>query len=91
MSALKIFILLVFIAIITSPCQGLPTYSISCCTRLAKRIPKNMLKHVTKVRSQKKDGICSLRAIVLYVENKQRCMDPKNKVLQLWLKENKHL
>ncbi|CAH2296848.1 C-C motif chemokine 28 [Pelobates cultripes] len=68
---------------------GLRDNFMSCCTQLAKRIPKNMLQQVTKVHFQKKDGICNLQAIVLHVRNQKKCMDPNIKSLRKWIK--KHL
>ncbi|XP_063813533.1 C-C motif chemokine 27 [Pseudophryne corroboree] len=95
MSALQTTILVACILVITAPPgQGMPFHPVPCCTKLAKRIPKNLLQQVTKVRFQKNDGICSLKAIVLHVEDQQRCMDPNNRALQAWVKKNqpnKHL
>ncbi|XP_068128471.1 C-C motif chemokine 27 [Hyperolius riggenbachi] len=82
------------VVIMAAVCQGMPTHSVSCCTKLAKNFPKNLLKQVTKVRFQKKDGVCNLRAIVLYIGNQQKCVDPQNKTVQTWIKKNrpaKHL
>ncbi|KAG9465811.1 hypothetical protein GDO78_017697 [Eleutherodactylus coqui] len=81
-------LLLLLLVSTTLTSQGLPSSSASCCTQLAKHIPKNLLPRVTKVRLQKKDGICSLQAIVLHVENHLKCMDPKNRFLQQWVKRH---
>ncbi|XP_077137423.1 C-C motif chemokine 27 [Ranitomeya variabilis] len=81
-----LMLLLVYVAVTQ---QGLPPSSASCCTQLAKRIPKNMLQKVTKVQFQEKDGICSLKAIVLLVENQLKCMDPTNRVLQQWVRRHR--
>ncbi|XP_075703719.1 C-C motif chemokine 27 [Rhinoderma darwinii] len=89
MATMRVLVVLVLLMVfITVTRQGLPSASASCCTQLAKRIPKNMLQQVTEVRLQKKDGICSLRAIVLHVENHLKCMDPKNRFLQHWVKKH---
>ncbi|KAM4049263.1 C-C motif chemokine 27 [Anomaloglossus baeobatrachus] len=82
-------LLLLLLASITVTQQGLPFSSASCCTQLAKRIPKNLLQKVTKVQFQKKDGICSLKAIVLLVENQLKCMDPNNRFLQQWVRKHR--
>ncbi|XP_063312857.1 C-C motif chemokine 27 [Pelobates fuscus] len=68
--------------------DGLRDNFMSCCTQLAKRIPKNMLPQVTKVHFQKKDGICNLQAIVLHVRNQKKCMDPNIKSLRKWIKNH---
>ncbi|XP_073412814.1 C-C motif chemokine 27 [Dendrobates tinctorius] len=81
-----LLLLLVYVAVTQ---QGLPPSSASCCTQLAKRIPKNMLQKVTKVQFQKKDGMCSLKAIVLLVENQLKCMDPTNRFLQQWVRRHR--
>uniref|UniRef100_A0A8C5LMI0 Uncharacterized protein n=1 Tax=Leptobrachium leishanense TaxID=445787 RepID=A0A8C5LMI0_9ANUR len=47
--------------------SGVPGNFLSCCTQLAKRVPKNMLPQVTRVQFQKNDGICHLQAIVVTV------------------------
>ncbi|KAM5193769.1 C-C motif chemokine 27 [Mantella aurantiaca] len=95
MSPLKLLALVALsLAMIMELCQGLPIYTMACCTQLAKHMPKNLLKNVTKVRFQKKDGLCHLRAIVLYVGKQQKCMDPNNKALKTWIKKTrlgKHL
>ncbi|CAN2391530.1 hypothetical protein PRIEUP_LOCUS1570, partial [Pristimantis euphronides] len=65
MASLRFLVLLVLLLVsITITHQGLPSSSASCCTQLAKRIPKNLLQQVTKVQLQKKDGICNIQAIV---------------------------
>ncbi|XP_073467709.1 C-C motif chemokine 27 [Aquarana catesbeiana] len=88
MSPLKLLALVALSMVLISALgQGMPIYTMSCCTQLAKHLPKNLLKNVTKVRFQKRDGICNLRAIVLYVGKKQKCMDPNNKALIAWIKK----
>ncbi|KAM3936642.1 C-C motif chemokine 27 [Leptodactylus fuscus] len=68
--------------------QGLPSSTSSCCTKLAFHIPKNMLRRVTDVQLQKKDGICHIRAIVLHVNNQLKCMDPANRFLHQWVQKH---
>ncbi|XP_069820988.1 C-C motif chemokine 27 [Dendropsophus ebraccatus] len=84
-----LFILLLLMVSITVTQQGLASSSTSCCTRLAKRIPKNLLPQVTRVEIQKKDGICNLQAIVLHVDHQQKCMDPQNRFLQHWVRKHR--
>ncbi|XP_040191559.1 C-C motif chemokine 27 [Rana temporaria] len=88
MSPLKLLALVALgMVIISALCQGMPIRTVSCCTKLAKHIPKNLLKNVMKVRFQKRDGLCNLRAIVLYVGRQQKCVDPNNKALIGWIKK----
>ncbi|KAE8636877.1 hypothetical protein XENTR_v10003182 [Xenopus tropicalis] len=67
--------------------DGLPTNFAHCCTEVARRIPRNLLPHVTGMRIQKNNGICNIRAVVLHVNNKQICLDPKNRSLQKWIQK----
>lgn len=90
MASPRFLILLILLMVsITVTHQGIPSSSASCCTQLAKRIPRNMLQKVTKVQVQKIDGICHLQAIVLHVENQLKCMDPKNRFLQQWVRRHR--
>ncbi|XP_040276773.1 C-C motif chemokine 28-like [Bufo bufo] len=89
MCPLKFLILLLLLLLsITVTHQGLAPSSASCCTQVAKHIPRNMLQQVTKVQLQKKDGICNIKAIVLHVDNQLKCMDPKNRLLQKWVRKH---
>ncbi|OCU02761.1 C-C motif chemokine 28-like [Xenopus laevis] len=81
-------VILVLILCATLYCtDGLPTNFAHCCTEVARRIPQNLLPRVTGVQIQKSDGICNIRAVVLQVNNKKICMDPKNRSLQKWMKK----
>ncbi|MEE6457749.1 hypothetical protein FKM82_000014 [Ascaphus truei] len=83
---LLVFVVGIMTTVLEFP-EGLPSHAAPCCTQLAKRIPQNMLQHVTRVQFQRSNGVCILQAVVLHVYNQVKCMDPKNRTLKKWLKK----
>ncbi|XP_053313927.1 C-C motif chemokine 28 [Spea bombifrons] len=60
---------------------------IQCCTEYSDRIPKKVLQRVKSYKIQQANGICNLRAVVLYTRHKTLCMNPKNKHVMRWIKK----
>ncbi|KAM4052999.1 C-C motif chemokine 28 [Anomaloglossus baeobatrachus] len=60
--------------------------SAKCCTQLGEKISKALLKKVKSYEIQKQDGNCHLHAIVLYLNYKSLCMNPKNMRVRQWIR-----
>uniref|UniRef100_A0A6I8R2K8 Uncharacterized protein n=1 Tax=Xenopus tropicalis TaxID=8364 RepID=A0A6I8R2K8_XENTR len=58
---------------------GLPTNFAHCCTEVARRIPRNLLPHVTGMRIQKNNGICNIRAVVKLAPSNHIALEQKAK------------
>ncbi|KAM4809537.1 C-C motif chemokine 28 [Rhinophrynus dorsalis] len=61
--------------------------SVSCCTELGDHIPKRMLRRAKSYKIQQSNGICNLRAIVLYTKHKILCVNPKNRIIKKWIQK----
>ncbi|XP_029442568.1 C-C motif chemokine 27-like [Rhinatrema bivittatum] len=64
---------------------GAPKVGQTCCTEVARAVPRRMFTRVKKVTFQLNDGVCKVEAAVLTLKNKKLCIDPKNKDLMKWL------
>ncbi|XP_072011028.1 C-C motif chemokine 28-like [Engystomops pustulosus] len=84
------FLILLVLLVVSIPVthQGLSSPPASCCTKVARNIPRNMLRKVSRVQIQKKDGICNIAAIVLHVNLQLKCLDPRNQFLQQWVRRH---
>ncbi|KAK1174427.1 C-C motif chemokine 28-like [Acipenser oxyrinchus oxyrinchus] len=58
----------------------------SCCSQTGTRIPMRLLKRVNKFDIQKSDGICDIKAVILYYRRKKFCADPENNSLKKWIR-----
>nr|XP_006013837.1 PREDICTED: C-C motif chemokine 28-like isoform X2 [Latimeria chalumnae] len=47
-----------------------------------------LLRKVKSFKLQKADGVCDICAVVLHYKDRQFCVDPKNKHLKAWMRQN---
>ncbi|NWI14893.1 CCL28 protein, partial [Crypturellus soui] len=61
----------------------------SCCMKIAKEIPKGILRRVERFDVQKADGLCHLEAVILYIESRKFCVNPWIKNVKKWMKKKR--
>uniref|UniRef100_A0A5F9DK47 C-C motif chemokine n=1 Tax=Oryctolagus cuniculus TaxID=9986 RepID=A0A5F9DK47_RABIT len=59
----------------------------SCCTQVLPHLAKRFLKMVHTCHLQRADGNCDLDAVILYSGGIRFCVNPKNRTLNRWMKE----
>ncbi|KAE8636386.1 hypothetical protein XENTR_v10002968 [Xenopus tropicalis] len=63
--------------------------SISCCTEHSDQISRGLLQRVRKFEIQQNNGLCNIRAVVLYTKHKVLCANPDNVLLNQWIEKRK--
>ncbi|OCU02557.1 C-C motif chemokine 28 [Xenopus laevis] len=63
--------------------------SISCCTEHSDKVSQGLLQRVRKFEIQQNNGICNIRAVVLYTKHKALCVNPNNVLLNEWIEKQK--
>ncbi|KAG8456661.1 hypothetical protein GDO86_002444, partial [Hymenochirus boettgeri] len=65
------------------------TANVGCCTEQSDHISKRLLQRVKSYAIQQNNGICDIRAILLYTKHKVLCANPNNVLIHKWIQKNK--
>nr|XP_006013836.1 PREDICTED: C-C motif chemokine 28-like isoform X1 [Latimeria chalumnae] len=83
------FLLVASVLILIQISDGMiKNVNVNCCTEVASVFPAKLLRKVKSFKLQKADGVCDICAVVLHYKDRQFCVDPKNKHLKAWMRQN---
>ncbi|XP_078413708.1 C-C motif chemokine 28-like [Cetorhinus maximus] len=83
-------LLLVAVTALLHLAAALPiTQVLNCCTQVAKKVDKRMLRNMQSFEIQH-DHVCAIKAVLVKVPQRTFCLDPNIKQLKKWMKRNQH-